>query len=104
VIIAVAIIVFIVYTTDTRVHQKQFKTPVHLRQTEEVIVVTHLDPKQPDPAIISADINDAIERVGLVCCLTTMLFFAAPLSNLVSVIMPPKFAIFKTYELFLIVL
>lgn len=88
VIIAAAIIVFIVYYTDINIHQKQFNTSENLRKTEEVIVITPSDPKQPDPAPISTNINDAIERVGLVCCLTTMLFFAAPLSNLVSVLKP----------------
>lgn len=80
---AVAVIVFIVYITDG--HQRQLKTSVHLRQKVEMMAITPLDSKLPDPATISIDNNDAIERVGLVCCLTTMLFFAAPLSNLVSI-------------------
>lgn len=80
---AVAVIVFIVYITD--VHQRQSKTSIRFRQKVEMIAVTPLDSKLPDPATISTDNNDAIERVGLVCCLTTMLFFAAPLSNLVSI-------------------
>jgi len=49
----------------------------------EVAAVTPLD--IADTPIISSTTNDAIDRVGLLCSLTTMLFFAAPFSNLVSV-------------------
>jgi len=49
----------------------------------EVAAVTPLD--IADTSIISSNTNDAIDRVGLLCSLTTMLFFAAPFSNLVSV-------------------
>lgn len=52
-------------------------------QTVEVVAVTPLDIS--DTSIISTTTNDAVDRVGLLCSLTTMLFFAAPFSNLVSV-------------------
>lgn len=88
---AVAVIVFIVYITD--VHQRQLNTSVHSHQKVEMM--EPLDSKLPDPATISTDNNDAIERVGLVCCLTTMLFFAAPLSNLVSITTTTKYNLSK---------
>lgn len=84
-IAAVAFIVWIVYVTDLNVHRKPLNTSTYLHQTAEVVVVTPSNPKQSDTATIFTNINDAIEKVGLVCCLTTMLFFAAPLSNLVSI-------------------
>lgn len=56
---------------------------LHQHQTVEVAAVTPLDIS--DTSIISSTTNDAIDRVGLLCSLTTMLFFAAPFSNLVSV-------------------
>lgn len=55
---------------------------LHQHQTVEVAAVTPLDIS--DTLIISTTTNDAIDRVGLLCSLTTMLFFAAPFSNLVS--------------------
>jgi len=55
---------------------------LHQHQTVEVAAVTPLDIS--DTSIISTTTNDAVDRVGLLCSLTTMLFFAAPLSNLVS--------------------
>jgi len=79
VLIAVAIIAWIVYTTDANIQKRQLKGELH--QT----VDTAADPKKLEPVINSTAINDAIDRVGFVCCLTTMLFFAAPLSTLVSV-------------------
>lgn len=90
VITVVAFIVWIVYITDTNIHKIQLKNePLkELAQKEkiEVAVVTPLDPKELDPTNNSTSINDAIDRVGFLCCLTTMLFFAAPLSNLVILI------------------
>lgn len=87
-ITAIAIIVWIVYITDSNMQRKHLKaatlTELSQKETVEVAAVTPLDPKEPDLATISRTINDAIDRVGFVCCLTTMLFFAAPLSNLVS--------------------
>lgn len=79
-------IVWIVYITDTNKTQLTLSDPAELHQQKTataVAAVTPLDPKQENVATISTTIN-AIDRVGLVCCLTTMLFFAAPLSNLVS--------------------
>lgn len=90
-IIAVAIIAWIVYITNANVPHKS-KIPVltekHQHQSVQETVVTPSDPNQPGPAIISTNANDAIDRVGLLCCLTTMLFFAAPLSNLVTIKYP----------------
>lgn len=75
------------YFTYTNVNRKQSKTlspaELHLHETVEVAAVTPLD--IADTSIISSTTNDAIDRVGLLCSLTTMLFFAAPFSNLVSV-------------------
>lgn len=89
-ITAIAIIAWIVYITDTNIHTKQLKaatlTELNKKETVEVVAVTPLDPKEPESATTSKTINDAIDRVGFVCCLTTMLFFAAPLSNLVSAV------------------
>lgn len=89
VITVVAIIAWIVYTTDSNIHRSQLNDVIlaesHKRETvEAAAAVTPLDPERPDLIITSTTINDAIDRVGLVCCLTTMLFFAAPLSSLVS--------------------
>lgn len=56
---------------------------LHQHQTVEVAAATPLDIS--DTSIISSTTNDAIDCVGLLCSLTTMLFFAAPFSNLVSV-------------------
>lgn len=86
VISSVVVIVWIVYITDINAHQKQLKNRVQLRQQMEIVAVTPLDPKQPDSATVFANTNDAIERVGFICCLSTMLFFAAPLSNLIHVV------------------
>jgi len=76
-----------VYITYTNVNRKQSKTlsssELHEHQIVEVAAVTPLDIS--DTPIISSTTNDAIDRVGLLCSLTTMLFFAAPFSNLVSV-------------------
>lgn len=87
-ITAIAIIVWIVYITDSNIQRKRMKvatlTELSKKETVEVAAVTPLDPKELDTATISRTVNDAIDRVGFVCCLTTMLFFAAPLSNLVS--------------------
>lgn len=88
-IIALAVIIWIVYITDASVHQKPLNTvlsPVHHHEeiVEAAVAVTPSEPKQPDTATISTNTNDAIDRVGFLCCLTTMLFFAAPLSNSVS--------------------
>jgi len=84
---AIAIIAWIVYITYTSVNQKQSKTvssaKSHQHQTLEVAAVTPLDVS--DTSIIFTITNDAIDRVGLLCCLATMLFLAAPFSNLVSV-------------------
>lgn len=89
VISAVAIIAWIVYITDSNIHRSQLNdvksAELHKHETvEAAAAVTPLDPEQPDIIITSTTINDAIDRVGFVCCLTTMLFFAAPLSSLVS--------------------
>lgn len=89
-ITAIAVIAWIVYITDANVNQKQLKVPplaeLHPKQTMQAVAVTPSEPKKYiDPDIISTTTKDAIDRVGLVCCLTTMLFFAAPLSNLVSI-------------------
>lgn len=87
---AVAVIIWIVYITDATLHQKPLKTVQSAVHKPEKIVeaaaVTPSEPKQSDSVTISTKINDAIDRVGFLCCLTTMLFFAAPLSNLVSLI------------------
>jgi hypothetical protein len=89
---AIVIIIWIVYITDVDVHQESLNslTPAELYKLEinENVAVTSLDSKKPNPVIISTTTNDAIDRVGFLCCLTTMLFFAAPLSNLVSNIIP----------------
>lgn len=91
-ITAIAVIAWIVYITDANVNQKQLKVlplaELHKKQTVQAVAVTPSEPKNHiDPDIVSTTTKDAIDRVGLVCCLTTMLFFAAPLSNLVSIIM-----------------
>lgn len=83
-IIIVVIITWIVYSTNANIRKKPLKGELH--QTAETAILTPLDPKESDPVIASTIIdNSAIDRVGFVCCLTTMLFFAAPLSTLVSV-------------------
>lgn len=86
VISAIAVISWIVYITYTNLNQKQLKTVLseesHQHQPVEVAAITPLDIS--DTSIISTTTNNAIDRVGLLCSLTTMLFFAAPLSNLVS--------------------
>jgi len=88
VVSAIAVIAWIVYITYSNVNQKQSKTvssvELHQHQTKEVVAVTPLDIS--DTSIISLTTNDAIDRVGLLCSLTTMLFFAAPFSNLIHVI------------------
>ncbi|XP_060847341.1 sugar transporter SWEET1-like [Rhopalosiphum padi] len=80
VVSAIAVIAWIVYITYSNVNQKQSKTV----SSAEVAAVTPLDIS--DTSIISLTTNDAIDRVGLLCSLTTMLFFAAPFSNLIHVI------------------
>lgn len=83
-ITAIVVIVWIVYITDVNVHQKSpTSAELYKLETGEAVAVTPLDSKIPDP-VFSTTTNDAIDRVGFLCCLTTMLFFAAPLSNLVS--------------------
>ncbi|XP_015373197.1 PREDICTED: sugar transporter SWEET1-like [Diuraphis noxia] len=88
VISAIAIIAWIVYITYTNVNRKQSKTvlsaELYQHQTVDVAAVTPLDIS--DTSIISTTTNDAVDRVGLLCSLTTMLFFAAPFSNLIHVI------------------
>ncbi|CAI6358080.1 unnamed protein product [Macrosiphum euphorbiae] len=88
VVSAIAVIAWIVYFTYTNVNRKQSKTlspaELHLHETVEVAAVTPLD--IADTSIISSTTNDAIDRVGLLCSLTTMLFFAAPFSNLINVV------------------
>lgn len=92
-ITAIIVIAWIVYITDSNIHQSQLNDVVsaelHKHETVEAVAaaVTPLDPEKPDRITTSTTINDAIDRVGLVCCLTTMLFFAAPLSSLVSVML-----------------
>lgn len=87
-ITAIVIIVWIVYITDVNGHQESLKSPtsaeLYKLEIGEDVAITPLDLKKPNPIIISTTTNDAIDRVGFLCCLTTMLFFAAPLSNLVS--------------------
>jgi len=82
-----AVIAWIVYITYTNVNRKQSKTvlsaELQQHQTVEVAAVTPLDISET--SIISTTTYDAVDRVGLLCSLTTMLFFAAPFSNLVSV-------------------
>lgn len=88
-ITAVAVITWIVYITDSKIHQSQLKVisaELHKHDALKAAAVTPSDPELPDIITSSTTINDAIERVGLVCCLTTMLFFAAPLSSLVSLV------------------
>lgn len=64
---------------------------LHEQKTAKTLAaVEPLDPKQPNLATIATTFNTSIDSVGLVCCLTTMLFFAAPLSNLVSDILKPN--------------
>lgn len=90
-ITSVAIIAWIVCITNANVPHKS-KMPVltekHQHQSVQETVVTPSEPNQPGPVMISTNTNDAIDRVGFVCCLTTMLFFAAPLSNLVIIKYP----------------
>ncbi|VVC37223.1 Hypothetical protein CINCED_3A003608 [Cinara cedri] len=86
VISVVAFIFWIVYITDTTVHQTKLTLSApaefHQQKTVETAAVGPLDPKQPN---LSTTITTAIDRVGFICCVTTMLFFAAPLSNLIHV-------------------
>lgn len=95
VITVLVFIVWIVYITNTNKTQLTLSDPTELRQQKTanaVAAITPLDPKQENVATVSITIN-AIDRVGLVCCLATMLFFAAPLSNLVSgkIVLPLQF-------------
>lgn len=92
---AMAIIVWIVYVTNSniqRLQQQQMQSVAELQQQHKLNMegAASADSQQqpPSPATVIASntvfaTDDAIDRVGLVCCLTTMLFFAAPLSNLV---------------------
>lgn len=84
---AIGFIAWVVFITQTDMHRKQSKSvssvELHQHQSVEVAAVTPLDIS--DKSIISSTTYDAaVDHVGLLCSLTTMLFFAAPFSNLVS--------------------
>lgn len=85
---AIGFIAWVVFITQTDIHQKQSKSvssiELHQHQSADVAAVTSLDIS--DKSIVSSTAYDAaVDHVGLLCSLTTMLFFAAPFSNLVSV-------------------
>ncbi|CAH1730986.1 hypothetical protein AGLY_015190 [Aphis glycines] len=86
---AIGFIAWVVFITQTDIHQKQSKSvssvELHQHQSVDVAAVTPLDIS--DKSIVSSTAYDAaVDHVGLLCSLTTMLFFAAPFSNLIHVI------------------
>lgn len=85
VLMVLAIIIWIVYVTDVNTQQKIQVAELNQLQSQSIVSSTVNPRKQPlVPApTFDSNTNEDIDRVGFICCLTTMLYFAAPLSNLV---------------------